>query len=264
MLSPSYSPFRTPQSSPPFKKRLFLSSAGQTPFRYSPRRSPVSPSILPTARATRLVQSAPALRGFARVGGRWGRYGIDGETKYKDLDLTTNAIPANPFGFGSLNVVPLGDGPDARIGRKITVTSVQMRYTCDIHRTETNVVYFRIIIGLDKQANGAAPLATDIFVNPSVLAQRNLDNSSRFTILYDKVHRFNPSVVQGTDTRYNGPNLIKVYKKCNIPITYDNTATTGALTTIRSNNLFLMGFQYGNNTALNDFKCNFRLRYRDD
>lgn len=217
---------------------------------------------------TSIIARSPALRGFARTGGVFGRFQPSGvESKYVDSNLTVNTVPATTaaFGWGSINSIPVGDGPSARIGRQITVTSIQMQYTLDIHHTETNVIYLRVMVCLDKQCNGVAATATDVMAANHLFSYRNLDNSERFVVLHDKTLRYSPSSLTAAGSlRYSGPSIQYVFRKCNIPIVYDNTAATGAIATIRSNNLFVVCWLSGHQTALNDFKAIGRLRYRDD
>lgn len=234
----------------------------------TPRKTPSPSAFLTSGRrrrpTTSIIARNPALRGYARTAGVWGRFGP--ESKFIDADLSVNAFPHNnAFGIASLVPIPIGDGPSARIGRSVTVTSVQLMYTIDLHHTETNVVYLRVMLVLDKQCNGTPATWTMVQNALGMFSYRNLDNSDRFTVLYDKTHRNSPSaLVAAGYTRYQGPNLKQVYRKTNIPINYDNTAATGAIATIRSNNLVLLAIPYGAATALNDFKCLGRIRYRDD
>jgi len=214
-----------------------------------------------------MIRRSPALRGLARTGGAWGRFQPSGpESKFLDVNLNLPTISnVAPWGFSSLNPIPVGDGPSGRIGRSVTITSIQFMYNLDVHHTETNVVYMRFLVVLDKQANGAAPAYTDVMNASSALAYRNLDNADRFVVLHDKMTRYTPSALSSAGSlRYSGPTFMNIFRKCNIPIVYDNTATSGAITTIRSNNLCCLGFLYGAQTGNNDFKGILRLRYRDD
>ena len=265
-MSFSPSSYRTPRR--PVSPNRF--TIWNTPSPRSGFKTPAASPFMSTGKKRRsptsIIARNPALRGFARTGGVYGRFQPSGvESKFFDISLNLAGLAPNAsWGFQSLNQVPIGDGPSGRIGRSITVTSIQAMYQLDVHNTETNTLYLRLMFILDKQCNGAAPAYTDIMNINSALAYRNLDNSERFVVLHDKFIRFTPSTVVGGNTRFIGPKFQQMYKKCNIPITYDNSATTGALATIRSNNLICVGYLYGAQTNLNDFKGIFRLRYRDD
>ena len=181
--TPYSSPSRTPRRALTPKRLTFL-----TPRVASPRSGF---KTLP-ARASSIISRSPRLRGFARTGGYYGRYPT--ELKFLDLNTNINSVnPIVPFGYNTMCPIPLGDGPSARIGRQVTLTSVQLDYTFDIHHTETNVIYLRVCLVIDKQCNGAAAAWLDIFSQTSVLSYRNLDNVDRFVVIYDKVHRFTPT-----------------------------------------------------------------------
>lgn len=252
--TPYSSPSRTPRRLTP--KRLTFG----TPRVMSPRTGFKSAP----ARASAAIARSPRLRGYARTGGYYGRY--PAELKFLNLDTTINtAAGAAAFGYGTLCPLPLGDGPSARIGRQVTLTSVQLNYSLDIHHTETNVIYLRVLLVIDKQCNGVGANWLDIMSETSVHAYRNLDNVDRFVIIYDKIHRFSPSALSSAGSlRYSGPSMQMVYKKLNLPIVYDNTAATGVLATIRSNNISMLALMGGAQTNLNDFKSRCRVRYRDD
>lgn len=261
MFSPSS--YRTPRKSP-------FRTPRRTRFLTTPpaNRGWTSPRLLsPATRATSLIRRSPQLRGLARTGGVWGRFQPSGvESKFFDVNLNLSTISnVVSWGFTSVNQIPVGDGPSGRIGRSVTLTSIQLLYNLDVHHSESNVVYMRVMVVLDKQANGAAPAYTDVMNTNSALAYRNLDNADRFVVLHDKFTRYTPSALASAGTmRFSGPTFINVFRKCNIPIVFDNTATSGAIATIRSNNVIVIGFLYGAQTALNDFKGILRVRYRDD
>lgn len=266
MFSPSS--YRTPRK--PVSPSRFTIWNTPSPARgfKTPAASPFMSTGKKRRTPTSIISRSPALRGFARTGGVYGRFQPSGvETKFADMDLSVAGVPnsSNAFGWSTLNQIPVGDGPSARIGRSITITSVQVQYALDIHHTEQNAIYLRFMIVLDKQCNGAAATATDIMNRNHILSYRNLDNTERFVVLNDKTIRYSPSALsQAGYVRYQGPTIQSVYRKCNIPITYDNTATSGVIATIRSNNILIFAWISGQQTALNDFKCIGRLRYRDD
>jgi hypothetical protein len=98
----------------------------------------------------------------------------------------------------------------------------------------------RFIVYWDKQCNGAAATMADILdtsVTNDVYAFRNLQNSSRFAILYDKTYSI--ACGGGISTSF-GENVkgLKINVKCNIPIEYG--ASTGAITDLKSNNIGIL------------------------
>lgn len=266
MFSPSS--YRTPKKISPSRFTIWNTPSPRTGFK-TPAASPfMSTGKKRRTPTTAIISRSPGLRGFARTGGVWGRFQPSGvESKFVDTALTVNGVPnsANAFGWGTINQIPVGDGPSGRIGRQIVLTSIQIQYSLDIHHTETNVIYFRFMLVLDKQCNGTAATAADVMNTNALMSYRNLDNAERFVVLVDRTHRYSPSALASAGTlRYSGPGIQNVYRKCNIPIVYDNSLTTGVIATMRSNNVLIMCWIQGQQTALNDFKCVGRLRYRDD
>jgi len=120
---------------------------------------------------------------------------------------------------------------------------------------------------LDKQCNGAAATAggTDTSIFTSTLASTalvNLANGDRFRIL--KKFVFNLTSAAGVSGAYgNVAKFDECYLRVNIPIEFDPSLDTGALTTIRSNNIFLVaGADNGDDLA--SFQGSCRIRYADN
>ena len=94
------------------------------------------------------------------------------------------------------------------------------------------------IRSIDKQANGAAAAVTDVFTSANLAsAMHNLSNSQRFVVL--KKMKFTMGPMAGATTAYNNSTrTFEMFKKCNIPLEF--SSTTGAITELRSNNVFLL------------------------
>lgn len=207
--------------------------------------------------------------GFTRLSGQYGRYGrraiqsgFKPELKFFDTALgftfdTTGEVPAS----GQLALIPQGDTESTRDGRLAYIKSIQMRGTLTFApaaaATAATVCYLYLI--LDTQANGAAAAITDVFTTNGMGDNfLNLNNSSRFRIIKRWIFEFNPPA--GATTAYN--NTIKAfeyYKRCNIKIDWNSTA--GAITEIRSNNLFLMAGAVGSDDTVT-MAGNCRLRFQ--
>lgn len=167
-----------------------------------------------------------------------------GELKFLDTSNsftfdTTGEVPAN----GQLNLIPKGTGASERIGRKVHIKSIHMRSTIQPNAvTWSGGAMIRFLIVQDKQCNGAAATwsgVNGVLAADTISAFRNLDNIDRFVILKDW---FLPiTACAGVTTSFNTPIMeFEFHKKCNIPIEFDAVADTGAITTIRSNNLFML------------------------
>lgn len=190
------------------------------------------------------------MRGTYRKSGFYGRFnGPRAENKFLDTALNfqvdqTAEVPAT----GQLCLIPQGDGQSEREGRKCTINSILIKgiltFVPGAAAVASDVAYIYVV--QDTQTNGAAATVandnTGIFTAAGAnlaVAVRCLANTERFKIL----HRFKVPLVAdaGVTTAYNNVSKhIEWYKKCSIPMEYDAAATTGALTTIRSNNVFLV------------------------
>jgi len=242
----------------------------RTTYGIESKRARMRDRITAQRRAARIIAATPALKGYARSAGRYsGRFSYGsrkGELKYFDTLVnftfdTTGEVPAT----GQLLTIPQGDGQSERVGRKITIKSVQMRVTVTpTLATFTGVDCVRLALVQDTQANGAAATYSGVggvLEADQQVAFRNIDNSARFRILKDWVLPIN-STGGVSGATLGGLKVLQFYKKCSIPIVYDASAATGAIGTIRSNNLFLIA-----RSAVNDdiIGCGgyVRVRYED-
>jgi len=205
------------------------------------------------ARRTALRQTATEasrsmiVPGFTRLSGQYGRYGrraiqqgFKPELKFFDTSLSFNfdntaEVPAT----GQLALIPQGDTESTRDGRLAYIKSIQIHGALQLSpgaEALADVLCYLYLV-LDTQANGAAAAITDVFTTNAALTQLlNLNNSSRFRIIKRWVYHMEPKA--GVSTAYNNNILpLDYYKRCNIKM--DWSSTTGAITEIRSNNLFL-------------------------
>jgi len=117
-----------------------------------------------------------------------------GELKNVDT-FNTWSIPNDQTWHSTelLNNVLTGTSATTRIGRKITMTKLQLRFAFGPNVSGNGVVKFRILIVYDKATNGVAPAIADILDivggSPDFhpLAFNNLSNSDRFIILADVI-----------------------------------------------------------------------------
>jgi hypothetical protein len=202
-------------------------------------------------------KKARVVPGRTRVGGYYGRYSTASSSELKFFDTTINVAPTPSAGTisPSLNLIPQGVTESQRVGRKCVITKLQARIYLEL--IESNAIVnppnndqFRIIIFLDKQANGAAVgNVTDLLETASTRSFRNLSETGRFKFLYDKVHTLNrQSLASDAAGQYSSAGMdryITIFKKCHIPLEF--SSTTGAITEIRSNNIGVLWLPLGNN-----------------
>lgn len=217
--------------------------------------------------------------GSTRTAGYYGRYG-HGSDELKFLDVTVDdAVVAaggaiNGANFGAvveeLFKVPQGDGESSRDGRQIWAEKIGLHFDVELpnHFGTTGALFthdiVRIMLIHDKQANGAFPSAiTDILETGEYDSFNNLANSKRFRTLFDKTISLNSAAftTDGAATpNYNVGRMGKSfqkYVKLQMPVEYDGT--TGAISTVKSNNIFLI---YISKHGIAKVNCQARLRFR--
>lgn len=212
----------------------------------------------------------PAQRGYLRAIGNFARYQPFG-AEQKNLDTTIAAVNYTTAGAlaptaGTINVIAQGDDENQRIGRRVKITKMFIRWDILLPTTaaaDSASNTFRTIFYLDKQCNGAAINVTDLLQTASFRSFNNLSNKGRFRILMDKTTTLNSTAGAGDTTNQeyarNRRHYIftKIFKK---PIPIEYNGTTGAIGTIRSNNLGILIISQ--NTA-GTFTATVRLRYVD-
>jgi hypothetical protein len=229
--------------------------------------------------------------GFVRTGGFYGRFQPAGaELKYLDTEINLGTVgdsiiySGNLPNTGQLCNVSQGTGPNQRIGRKITIKSISGQIGMQRLVDSKGLVPEQpqdgkwtsgqafVWLVLDKQCNGTPAAVADIFTfGYTYQSIRNLQYSDRFQILakwsWDMTAIYAYGQADAGNNFYINDitRTVDIYKKCNIPIEY--SGSTGGLTEIRSNNIFLcwgtQGYvnnEQGDNTA---FIGSIRIRYSD-
>lgn len=234
--------------------------------------SPYSPASysLASTRPSKKPRIASYQRGYIRRAGYYGRFSQPGgEWKFFDTSSSPGAISSTAqIVEDSINEVVQGVKENERIGRKCVIRSINFRYqvTLPEKNDEASPVagdLIRVVMYVDKQANGATAAGSDILqTNTNIQSFNNLSNSNRFRILYDKVHQINYTTL-AADALNNFEHAEVVqhhafYKKCNIPIEFNST--TGAITEIRSNNVGIMCIS---KNGIATFLGNTRIRFSD-
>ncbi len=218
------------------------------------------------AKGARASYRARWRAGTSATRGYFGRFsGANAEMKFFDLTIDDAVIGTGAnIVQDSCNKIPQGVTESTRIGRKCTVKAINWRFTMTLDSNANfangqDVV--RVILYLDKQCNGATAVNTQILESSNVHSFNNLANKSRFRTLMDRtydLYKFGgaPSGAAYATGEYGVTDSL--YKKCNIPIEFDNT--TGAITEIRSNNIGVMLCTF---TGIASFTSKMRLRFSD-
>ncbi len=128
------------------------------------------------------------------------------ESKFLDCELTATALTTswvslNPTGTGctdSISVPAEGTGEQERNGRNYVIDSIMIHGVFATAAAESGIApqadfRARIILYWDRQTNSTEATATDIMNNAlsnDILAFRNLKNTRRFIVLFDKTIQF--------------------------------------------------------------------------
>lgn len=234
-----------------------------------------STTTMAAGRRKRVMAGRPSramvVRGFTRTGGFYKRFTPRGqrfgELKFLDTALGQTAVTQAGAVYTNLNVVAQGDGQSQRIGRKIVIKSIYFKGIVQkdgAAATANTSDTVRIIVIQDKQANGQVFAATDYLDSANYLSHKNLANENRFKCLSDQT--FSLSCPSGSYTGAaasfgEGRRTWEKYMRCNIPIEYDTTATTGAIATQRSNSIAVLAIS--ESATISTIQYNCRIRYSD-
>jgi len=178
------------------------------------------------------------------------------EYKFKDTTVVDTDIAAT---LRLLNGMQQGDTPSARDGRKITVKSIEID---GLVKAVDEPNMSRHMLVYDKQANGAAPVVTDILDSSSVYGLRNLDNRSRFIILWDyKI----PLPMGEREVNNREYRKLKYYKRHNLQTIY-NSGNAGTIADISTGALYYLSIS---DTVLTagaepEESIQIRIRFTDD
>lgn len=169
-----------------------------------------------------------------------------------------------------------GNNYDKRVGSKVFIHSIDIKgRLCGDNVTlgteeskECDAV--RIVLLIDQQSNGTSPEFAEVFnttlANTPVDAYRNLQNTQRFQILYDKRHTVMPGNSSAAAFQTPGMKLIHIHKELKgVTVQYNDIALQSGLNAqIRTNNLWLYCIADSTTTSENPkWQFNARLRYTD-
>ncbi len=241
-------------------KRRYHTSWGFTSPRYKGR------GVGARFKTPRRVNRRLFVPGWDRRGGFYGRYsGTNPEQKFVDTGIEKGTITTAMI-IDGLCLIPEGNGESERVGRKVTVKSIHVTGTITLKPSTVAASSSASVICMlvqDKQTNGNAFTALDLVETDTHDTFRNLANSSRFKVLAKKIFNFSAHGGAPTGAAFAFGEVIRrvtFNKNVNIPIEYDNSATTGATTTIRSNNIYWVT-QASSSLCESDLVA--RLRYAD-
>lgn len=205
------------------------------------------------------------------------------ELKWNDVSqlITTwvgagNGLPSHTA-VDSLVRIAQGDQGYQRNGNKITIRKLTIRGAVEAYQNSNTTfnsttpgdVWFRWMIFIDTQANGAFPNPiTDVFEeNPQGADQFDIYNSltetGRFKVLMDKFIKVNQAhPMYNSDSGHTHvanrvTHFKKTFSNLNLPIMY--SSNTSDMAAVRNNNIFMIIFNGHDGTNLG---INYRARVR--
>lgn len=159
----------------------------------------------------------------------------------KNLDVTSTALIVAAQTTATillLNGVAQGTTATTRLGRRITMKSLYVRFNAALAATTAGNSPIRLLIVYDKQANTNAPAANDVLVADAIVNPNNLSNSRRFVTLMDWL------ATDGLGTAGPGSAHHVFYKKMNLEVAF-NTGSAGTIGDIQSGSVYLLAYQNG-------------------
>lgn len=197
-------------------------------------------SVLPP---TKTIVVTP---GYTRTGGRFARAkpGMN-ETKFNDSTFAqTSATAGGLLTFTgavtgtNLCLIPQGTTDITRIGNRTMLKQIRIKGHLAVPTTAVSGDRIRVMLIQDHQTNGAAATVTDVLQVADENSFLNMDNTTRFRVIKDKVYDLNPQVgIPGTSTLPYFKSF-KMSHKANCRI--DWSSTTGAITELRSESYFVL------------------------
>lgn len=178
----------------------------------------------------------------------------------KNIDETnTVALTAGSLQFSAaqdLNIISQGATAETRIGRKIVMTSLEIRWTWSLAIGAVGGSPLRILVVYDKQANAAAPAITDILATNSFLGLMNLANSERFVILVSQILE---PISTGNNISVGGT----IYRSMRLETVFNDT-NGGTIGDIQTGSVTMWFAQDGQVTTANPtVGYNTRVRFED-
>lgn len=174
--------------------------------------------------------------------------------EHKFFDSTVSETIGTTFDVNAITQpIIQGIGGGQRTGDNITYLDLTMVYRIDINSSATTTD-IRLVVVLDKQNNGVAPISSDLFVNSGLTATYSAQQikAKRFTILLDEIY----NVTAG--------GIAAITKKKVIPLnaTAAYLGTTDAAASNGKNSMWMFSVST-DNTNKPGFNMDYQVRFVD-
>lgn len=159
------------------------------------------------------------------------RYSLSQELK--TIDVSPSLTVDTTGAVSLLNGCQRGTDYVERIGRELRLRSVDVLLTAQVTSATGVDQIHRYLLVFDKQPNGVALTLADVLSTPSVDAQLNLNNESRFRILADERYHLNASGEPGSQK------AVHIAQRLALRVRF-NSGTAGTVADIATGSLYLI------------------------
>lgn len=188
-----------------------------------------------------------AVRRFGGLAGGYSRGGAGGRARFVPeihYLLTNIATDVTSTGtVAAVNLIAQGDSQNNRNSNDIRMHSLEIRskFSNEVLMPK-HATGIRQVVVYDRQANGALPAWTDVFVAETMISPRRVEFKNRFVILSDKIIRM-PALYVPTGGGLPPVGTIQWYDKTyvhlkNMETMY--TASTGVIGSVSAGALIVM------------------------
>lgn len=154
---------------------------------------------------------------------------INSELKRYDYTATQNVTTTGSI--VALGEISGGDDASNRDGNKVLAKYITFKYLASSNASAATT-FLRVMMIVDTQNQGSAPSLSDILqvttANSNIVSPINVDNTQRFTVLFDDHLNFSNTGSQSYDRKH--------YNKLNFHMTWTSTAGSA----INKNAIFLV------------------------
>lgn len=232
-----------------WESKIYPGTSAWTRVPMSKRKASTSAKAPPTKRRKTTSLANPTSRRLLRA-----------EKKNLDVSINTATLlvqgATTAVGTPLLQGITQGAGDSQHVGRSITMSSFQYRFTGQLATTTTRASSIRILVIYDKQANAAQCTAAQVLTADQLSSPMNLTNNKRFIVISDEII---PCVgTSGPQSFYKG-----IYKKINLPVEF-NTTNGGTIADITTGSMTAFFYTDGSFGVANPETSFYsRIRYSD-
>lgn len=175
---------------------------------------------------------------------------INTEPKFIDSTFTT-AVLGTTVLYSRLTAIAGGTTDSQRIGNKVLLKDVFIRYTIVMNAAATSTIY-RVLLFVDKETDGASPTSPQPLQTATTESPLSMDFSKRFVMIRDQ---YIPLSINGS--RQVGK---KIYGILNFHCEFDGTGT--GIADAKENQIWL-AFLSSDNTNQSTVSAYARVKYYD-